>query len=70
MLAVRLPDDLQERLERLAQETGRTKSYYVRLALEEFLQDEADYRLALARLEKNNPRLSLEDVERRLGLAD
>ena len=30
MLAIRLPSDIEERLERLAKATGRTKTYYVR----------------------------------------
>ena len=68
MLALRLPPEIEQRLEDLAQKTGRTKSYYAKKAITEFLQDEEDYLLALARLEKNNPRLSLEEVERQLGL--
>ncbi len=68
MLAVRLPKELEERLEQLAKETNRSKSYYVRKAIEEFLEDEADYILAIERLQKNNPRISLEDLEKQLGL--
>ena len=68
MLALRLSPEIEQRLEKLAQETGRTKSYYAKKAITEFLQDEEDYLLALTRLEKNNPRLSLEEVERQLGL--
>lgn len=68
MLALRLPPEIEQRLEKLAQKTGRTKSYYAKKAITEFLQDEEDYLLALTRLEKNNPRISLEEVERQLGL--
>ncbi len=68
MLALRLPPEIEQRLEDLARRTDRTKSYYAKKAILEFLQDEEDYLLALARLEKNNPRLSLEEVERQLGL--
>ena len=67
MLAVRLPEKLEIRLTDLAVKTGRSKSYYVRHAVEEFLQDEEDYLLAVSRLEKNNPRISLEEMERRFG---
>ena len=70
MLALRLPPEIEQRPEDLAQKTGRTKSYYAKKAITEFLQDEEDYLLALARLEKNNPRISLEEVERQLGLED
>jgi RHH-type rel operon transcriptional repressor/antitoxin RelB len=70
MLALRLPPEIEERLEDLAQKTGRTKSYCAKKAITEFLQNKEDYLFALARLEKNNPRLSLEEVERQLGLKD
>ena len=68
MLAVRLPNQLESKLTHLAQETGRPKSYYVRQAIEEFLNDREDYLLAVARLEQENPRISLEEMEHRLGL--
>ena len=67
MLAVRLPEQLESRLSSLAKSTHRSKSYYVQRALEEFLADQEDHLLALARLEKNNPRLTLEEMEKRLN---
>ena len=70
MLALRLPTDLEKRLDELAQKTGRSKSYYARLAIEEFLQDQEDYLLAINRLEKNLPGIPIDEVERRLGLVD
>ncbi|MFP3427199.1 TraY domain-containing protein, partial [Pseudoalteromonas sp. SIMBA_162] len=33
MLAIRLPNDIEERLEALAKATGRTKTYYAREAI-------------------------------------
>lgn len=70
MLAVRLPDDVEQRIEALARQTGRTKSFYVREALVEYLDDLEDYYLAEARQKKSKPGIPLEDVERELGLAD
>ena len=70
MLAVRLPIDLDEKLTNLSKETARPKSYYVRQAIKEFLIDHEDYLLAVARLEKNNPRISLEEMEKRFDLED
>ena len=70
MLALRLPADLEKRLEELATKTGRTKSYYARLAIEEFLQEQEDYLLAISRLEKDLPGIPIDEVERRLGLVD
>ena len=70
MLALRLPADLEKRLDELARNTGRSKSYYARLAIEEFFQDQEDYLLAIKRLEKNLPGIPIDEVERRLGLVD
>ncbi len=70
MLAVRLPDEIEARLAALAERTGRSKSFYVREAVREHLDDLEDYYLAVQRLEERLPTISLEEVERRLGLAD
>jgi len=70
MLALRLPKQIEKRLERLATTTGRTKSFYAKQAIVEFLEAEEDYLLAVARLERQRPGIPLEELERRLGLAD
>jgi RHH-type rel operon transcriptional repressor/antitoxin RelB len=46
MLAIRLSKDIEERLNRLARTTGRTKTYYARQAILEYLDDLEDYYLA------------------------
>jgi len=46
MLAVRLPEELERRLEALAKATGRTKSYYAREAIQEHLDDLEDIYIA------------------------
>ena len=50
MLAIRLPAELEKRLEKLAKKTGRTKSFYVRQAIFEYLEDLEDFYLAEERL--------------------
>lgn len=70
MLAIRLTPEIEKRLEALAKKTGRSKTYYAREAIQEYLEDLEDYYLAEVRTEKNLPGLSLEEVEKRLGLAD
>lgn len=70
MVAVRLPKELEKRLERFANKTHRTKSYYIRKALEQFLEDREDYLLAVARLEENNSRIPLDEALKELGLED
>ena len=70
MLAVRLPDILEERLSLLAKKTHRSKSYYVKQAIQDFLDEQEDHLIALSRLEKKNPRLTLEEMKSRLDLAN
>jgi RHH-type rel operon transcriptional repressor/antitoxin RelB len=52
MLAIRLPQSIEKRLEKLARRTGRTKTYYVREAILEHLQDLEDLYLAERSLER------------------
>jgi len=42
MLALRLPKNLEDRLEQLAVSTNRTKSFYAREAIERYLEDLED----------------------------
>ena len=74
MLAIRLPADVEDRLDRLAKATGRTKTFYAREAILEHLNDLEDLYLAEQRLIDNRAGKSrtytLEEVERELGLAD
>lgn len=74
MLAVRLPPDVENRLDALAKATGRTKSFYVRQAIVEHLDDLEDLYLAEQRLidvrAGRSRTHALDDVERDLGLAD
>ena len=46
MLAIRLPESIEKRLEKLARRTGRTKTYYVREAILQHLEDLEDLYLA------------------------
>jgi len=72
MLAIRLPLDIEQRLEALAAATGRTKTFYARKAIVELLDDMEDIYLAESRLEAvragRSRTLSLDEVERELGL--
>ncbi|WP_308418616.1 type II toxin-antitoxin system RelB family antitoxin [Chitinimonas arctica] len=74
MLAIRLPQDIETRLENLAQRTGRTKSFYVREAIMEHLEDLEDLYLAeqvLRRVRSGEEQTyTLAEVEAKLGLAD
>ena len=63
MLAVRIPDEMETRLEALAKLTGRPKSFYVREALQAHLDEIEDTYTALYRLEHPVKRWTLDDLE-------
>ena len=73
-LSIRLDDDLEARLERLARLTGRSKSFYVKLAIADQIEDLEDLYLAqrvAQRVADGRERLiPLEDLERELGVDD
>jgi RHH-type rel operon transcriptional repressor/antitoxin RelB len=72
MLAIRLPEKIEKRLDRLAKRTGRTKTYYAREAILQHLDDLEDIYLAEKKLEavrsgRSKP-IPLEKVMRRYAL--
>jgi RHH-type rel operon transcriptional repressor/antitoxin RelB len=74
MLSLRLPEDIESRLDKLAKATGRTKSFYAREAILEHLADLEDLYLAEKRLAKvrngKSKTYSLNAVKQALGLAN
>jgi len=71
VLVLRLPKDIEARLDDLAKRTGRTKSFYAREAILEYLEDMEDIYLAeaeLAEIIRGAPTFSLDEVEKELGL--
>lgn len=74
MLAIRLPEEIERRLDALAKETGRTKSFYVREAILEHLDDLEDIYIAereLADIRAGRVKtIPLEEVMKDLGMVD
>jgi RHH-type transcriptional regulator, rel operon repressor / antitoxin RelB len=70
MLGVRLDHETELRLEHLCEETGHSKSYFVKKAIREFLDDREDYLLGIAALERNESTISLKQLEKDIGLDD
>lgn len=72
MLALRLPPEIEARLEELAKRTGRSKSFYARQAILEHLDDLEDIYLAEKRLEElrrgESDTVSLAELMTRHGL--
>ena len=67
MLALRLPPQIEKRLDNLAKKTGRTKSFYAREAILRHIEDIEDYHLARRRLARRGKRISLEQLESELN---
>lgn len=74
MLAIRLPEEIESRLEALAKKTGRTKTYYARQAILEYMDDLEDYYLASSRMldieQGRGKTIPLEEVMRDYGMED
>ncbi|AEB07960.1 type II toxin-antitoxin system RelB family antitoxin [Desulfobacca acetoxidans] len=73
-VSVRLPDDLNNRLDFLARQTGRTKTYYILEALYAQIDELESYYLAadvLERLRKKKETAhAADEVRKDLGLED
>lgn len=74
MLAIRLPEEIEKRLDRLAKRSGRTKTYYAREAILRHIEDLEDLQIAEERLralkEDRSRTYTQHEVERELGLDD
>lgn len=74
MLAIRLPQSIEKRLEKLARRTGRTKSFYAREAILQHLEDLEDIYLAERALERirngDDDPIPLEEVMKRHAMED
>lgn len=72
MLAIRLPQSIEKRLDKLARRTGRTKTFYVREAILEHLEDLEDMYLAESALKRirsgEEQAIPLKDAMKRHGL--
>lgn len=72
MLAIRLPVEVEARLEAMAKATGRTKTFYARQAILEHLDDLEDLYLAEQRLidirAGRSETVPLEEVMKRYGM--
>jgi RHH-type rel operon transcriptional repressor/antitoxin RelB len=71
-VSLRLPDDISQRLQSLAEQTGRSKTYYIVEAIREHLEDLEDLYLAETRWRElqagTSEALPLEEVMREYGL--
>ena len=72
--SIRLAPEIEQRLDYLASQTGRTKAYYLREIIEQGIEEMEDYYLAADVLERVRKRQeavhSSADVRSDLGLGD
>ena len=68
MASLRLNKELENRLDRLAETTGRTKSFYIRRLIEDHIDELEDRYIAESRLEKPAVRLRSNKMRQELGL--
>lgn len=66
MLALRLPQEIEDRLNALADKTGRTKSTIAREAILEHLQDLEDVAEAEARVREAGDTIGWEELKARV----
>jgi predicted DNA-binding protein len=67
-VSIRLAAATARALEDLAKATNRPKAYFIEKALEAYLAEYADYKVALDRLrDKDDPILCSADLRRRIG---
>ncbi|MGB5198955.1 MAG: TraY domain-containing protein [Sedimenticolaceae bacterium] len=70
MLAIRLPEEIEQRLADLAAKTGRSKSFYAREAILEHLEELEDAYLGAERLTTPAKRWTQEELEAGIDLDD
>ena len=68
-ISVRLPKELLKRLDAVAEETERPRTYIIQKALEAYIEDYADLQIALDRLhDKTDAIVSGKELRKSLGL--
>jgi RHH-type rel operon transcriptional repressor/antitoxin RelB len=67
-VSVRLPEDIAKRLNKLAKTLERSKTYIIKKALQEYLEEYEDYLIALHRLsDKEDAIVTQEELVSKLG---
>lgn len=68
-MSVRLPEEVMNALGRVSSEIDRPRAYLIRKAVESYLDEYAEYQIALDRLrDKDDKVISSPELRKRLGL--
>ena len=69
IITVRLPEEISDRLDDLSLEIRRKRSFIIKSALEQYLNEYADYQIALDRLkDKQDKIITSENLRKELGI--
>jgi RHH-type rel operon transcriptional repressor/antitoxin RelB len=69
LMTLRLDEQMDRKLRMLAKDSERPKSYFVKKALELYLQEYEDYQIALARrVDRDDEILTLAQMRKALGV--
>lgn len=70
-VSLRLPEDIVTQLDDVAENIDRSKSYLIKKAIEQYLEEYADYQIALDRLnDKDDEIISSKEMRKRLASKD
>jgi len=68
-VSIRISNDLVKRLDDLAKETERSRSFLIQKALEAYLDELADFQIALDRLrDATDPIISIDEMRKELDV--
>ena len=68
-ISLRIPDDVYKKLKALCSDLDRNRSYLIKKAIEQYINDHIDYRMALDRLKvKDDKILSSKELRKKLGI--
>ena len=69
IITIRLPEELSEKLDDLSLEIRRKKSFIIKSVLEQYLDEYADYQIALDRSkDKQDKKITSEDLRKEFGI--
>jgi RHH-type rel operon transcriptional repressor/antitoxin RelB len=69
LISLRLPDNLLKPLDKLSENAERPRTYLIKKAIENYLEEYDDYQIALNRLhDKNDDIISPAELRKKLGV--
>ena len=69
VITVRIPEEISEKLDDLSREIRREKSFIIKSALVQYLDEQVDYQIALDRLKDMDDKIiTSEDLRKELGI--